>query len=95
MSRTNIAGYLIDTEKMKGSTCGLIGVAENSGVKYFCKMFNDPVEPDENAAMGEVTRKKNQARFNEFVERKYKINSTLRDVCGKGGNIIFISLKED
>lgn len=89
MSRTNIAGYLIDIGKMKGSTCGKIGVAENDGTKYFCKMFNDPVEPDENSAMGEATRKKNQARFDAFVERKYKINSTLREICGRGGNIIF------
>lgn len=85
----NIIGYTINLEDMKSSTCGMIGVAQKDGKKYFCKKFNNPVEPDNNGALSPKARAKNQAAFDEFRRRKTRVNRTLRDIAGLGGNIVF------
>lgn len=85
----NINGYEIDLDDMKNSTCGMIGVALKDGKKYFCKKFNIPVEPDDNGALSARAIAQNQAVFDNFMRRKTRVNNTLRDIAGVGGNIVF------
>ncbi len=88
MANTNIMGYSIDLDNMKSSTCGMIGIAQKSGKKYFCKKFNNPVEPGDNGALSPRAIEKNRIEFDRFRRRKTRINQTLRSISGPGGNII-------
>lgn len=85
----NIIGYAIDLDGMKSSTCGMIGIATKDKKKYFCKKFNNLVEPDNNGALSPKVIAKNQAAFDAFKRRKTRVNRTLREVSGLGGNIVF------
>ena len=85
----NIIGYSIEVEEMKGSTCGMIGTAQKGGKKYFCKRFNKPVEPAKNGALSPKLIARNQAEFDLFRKRKIRVNQTLREIAGLGGNIVF------
>jgi serine/threonine protein kinase len=85
----NICGYMTEIEGMKFSTCGMIGSARKNGKKYFCKKFNNLVEPVDNGTMSPRLIKENQVMFDEFKRRKTRLNQKLRDIAGPGGNIIY------
>ena len=85
----NIIGYDVDLDTMKSSTCGKIGIAKKDGKRYFCKVFNDPVEPTNNGALSARAIAKNQAIFDVFKRRKTKLNRILREISGLGGNIVY------
>lgn len=89
MADMNINGYTIDLDNMKSSTCGMIGVARKAGAKYFCKKFNNPVEPSDNGALSPKAIAKNKVEFDRFRNRKTRLNRTLREISGIGGNIVF------
>ena len=89
MAETNISGYMIDLGNMESSTCGMIGVAQNADKKYFCKKFNNPVEPDDSGALSAKAIAQNRKKFEEFKRRKLRLNKTLREIAGLGGNIVF------
>lgn len=89
MAKENISGYQIALDEMKPSTCGTIGIAAKDGKKYFCKRFNSIVEPADNGALGPRAIEKNKKLFDAFAARKRRVNSTLRNVSGLGGNIVF------
>ena len=89
MATEKIIGYDIDISTMKNSTCGTIGIAEKHGEKYFCKRFSDPVEPDRSKKMmSEAVADMNQKKFDLFVTRKKRVNTALREISGRGGNIV-------
>ena len=81
-------GYTFDPETMKSSTCGTIGAAYKDGKKFFCKQFNNPVEPGDNGALSPRAMARNRKLFEEFRRRKARLNRTLRDISGLGGNIV-------
>lgn len=83
----NINGYNVDEASMKSSTCGMIGKATLDGRKFFVKQFNDKVEPTKK--LGEKVYAMNKAIFDEFVGRRKRVNTALREVAGEGGNIVF------
>lgn len=89
MAETNISGYMIDLGNMESSTCGMIGVAQKADKKYFCKKFNNPVEPDDSGALSAKAIAQNRKKFEEFKRRKLRLNKTLREIAGLGGNIVF------
>ena len=90
----NIIGYAIDLDGMKSSTCGMIGIATKDKKKYFCKKFNNPVEPDNNGALSPKAIAKNQAAFDAFKRRKTRVNRTLREVSGLGEILFFLSMRQ-
>ena len=89
MNMTVIRGYSIDLNSMKASTCGMIGIAEKDGKKYFCKKFHQPVEPANNGVLSPKTIEKNKREFESFRERKTRVNRVLREISGPGGNIVY------
>lgn len=88
MAVTTINGYKVDLDAMKSSTCGMIGTATKDGKTYFCKKFNNPVQPARNGAMSERTIQRNQKLFDDFKQSKMRLNAKLRDISGEGGNIV-------
>jgi len=89
MIMTVIEGYSIDLDSMKASTCGMIGIAEKDGKKYFCKKFHQPVEPADNGVLSPKTIEKNRQEFDAFRNRKTRVNRVLREISGPGGNIVY------
>ncbi len=88
MAKILCKGYTFDPETMKSSTCGTIGSASKDGKKFFCKQFNNPVEPVDNGALSPRAIARNREQFEEFRRRKTRLNRTLRDISGLGGNIV-------
>lgn len=84
-----IQGYSIDLDSMKASTCGMIGIAQKGGKKYFCKKFHQPVEPADNGVLSQRTIEKNRQEFEAFKARKTRVNRVLREISGPGGNIVY------
>lgn len=82
-----INGYeLIDG--WQNSTCGKIATATKGGEKYFLKKYQTPVAPINNGTLDAKTFANNKKLFENFVTIRKTVNSRIRPIAGRGGNII-------
>lgn len=72
----------------KNSQCGQTSIAEKRGKKYFIKKYQTPVAPINNGTLDKKTFEHNKKMFDDFVNLRKGINSTLRSISGPGGNIV-------
>lgn len=82
-----IHGYEIRGD-WKNSQCGQTVTAEKKGKKYFIKKYQTPVAPINNGTLDKKTFEHNKKMFDDFVNLRKSINSTLRAISGPGGNIV-------
>ena len=69
----------------KNSSTGKIAKAEKDGKVFFIKKYIHIVAPSNNGSLDEMTRKRNQERFDAFVKIRTTLSKALREGIGLGG----------
>ena len=82
-----VHGYEL-LEDWRISTSGKIAKAKKGGKTYFLKKYQTPVAPINNGALDAKTFAHNKKEFDDFVDRRTRINIAIRSLAGEGGNII-------
>lgn len=83
----NINGYEL-VEDWSICNQGEKAIAKKGGNTYFMKKYQTPVEPVNNGALDAKTIELNKKQFKEFVDKRSRLNQTIRPLTGPGGNII-------
>ncbi|MCR5094077.1 MAG: hypothetical protein K6B72_08900 [Lachnospiraceae bacterium] len=85
-----VNGYELVSE-WNVSQCGETAIGKKGGSRYFLKKYKKPVQPIDNGTLDARTMAHNKQLFDRFLKIRRTVNSRIRSISGKGGNIVIPS----
>ena len=82
-----VKGYVLEGDWSISST-GSTALATKGGKKYFLKRYGACRKPKDSPSLSAAGKERQMKKFNKFKDNRIRINNSLREVAGPGGNII-------
>lgn len=82
-----VKGYVLEGDWSISST-GSTALATKGGKKYFLKRYGACRKPKDSPSLSAAGKERQMKKFNKFRDNRIRINNSLREVAGPGGNII-------